>query len=1002
MHRCNTPWFGLALLACFLPCLGAHAGAADHLQRDQQRYGHITRLENLEPEKLGTYEDYIAQHPFRPMVHRRLIPRGGRLIPLDKARRLPVTASAAGPKALVIVNTTLRPQIEPRLTRYITDLQAQGFDVVVEESEGGTPEDLKALIISHETDLVGVALVGEQPAAWFEIDENGFPCDVFFMDLDGTWHDLDGDGLYDEHEAGSGDEAPEICIGRIAAHNMSGDEVAMLDHYFDKNHDYRTGVIRCAEKGLTYVSSDWANWPEANYGIARAYPNFDNMTPPDLSEPDCLDRISNGLYEFVQLCAHSSSGGHSIGGWVTTSEIQNAPPIAVFYNLFACGAGRFTNYNWVAGGYVYNTTGQGITCIACSRSGSMTNYYHFYGPFGEGETFGESFRSYMEYLAPYTGSDRSWQFGLNIQGDPFAVEDPPLPFRLYAPVGGETWHQGEVYTIEWTHTDVAGPDISIELLKGASAVGFIAASTPNDDEFDWNVPSDMTPGTDYRVRITSISNPAYTDTSPQYFTIQESAWERMLDDPCLFPHGDVVTPPEEPRLRTNVAAIADGEKLYVIGGNGDDYTDSDSSTYWGNRQATFSIFDPLTKTWSAARYDADHPIGYNNGSGSVKPDCGKGTGSCHMAAVAYDCDGDAIPEPVTFGGYPIWGGNGMIYDPDTDSWSKTPNKPDHSGGGYKACLDGMHALIGSVYYQYGGSYNGPDQSTFWTYDFASLQWLEMPPGPVRMVNGTGAAVAGKFYLISGKQNDVAKTTDCWAYDPATLGWNSIADIPTGVNKAPALVLQDRIFVFGGSSSSGDTDAIQIYDPAGDSWSVSPVVLPVAWSSQGAAYLDGYVYLMDGNGGGRTNACYRISVGHLVENADCDADGLPDLWETTYFGSLRYGPDDDPDGDGATNSEERAAGTNPADPNSFFGVAAVAWVTSGPDSGVHVTCNTVEGRSHLLYYCDEDYSTGMIWRVCSFPVIGDGSPHTFVDRGDVGRPSPFDPSVRHRYYKVVAE
>ncbi len=375
----------------------------------------------------------MAQHPFRPMFHQRLILRGGRLIPLDKAGRLAVTASGIGPKALVIVNTTLRPQIEPRLTRYITDLQAQGFDVVVEESEGGTPENLKALIISHETDLIGVALVGEQPAAWFEIENDfnpghyaSFPCDLFLMDLDGTWEDTDSNGKYDLHEAGSGDEAPEICIGRIAAHNMSGGEVAMLEHYFDTNHAYRTGVIQCAEKGLTYVEQDWANWPEANYGIARAYPDFDNMTPPELSEPDYLDRISNGLYEFVQLCAHSSSSGHSVGGgWVTTSEVQTAPPVATFYNLFACSSGRFTTANWLAGGYVYNTTGQGVTVIASSKTGSMTNFYEFYGPFGEGETFGESFRSYMEYLAPYSGSDRSWQFGLNIQGDPFAVEDPP-------------------------------------------------------------------------------------------------------------------------------------------------------------------------------------------------------------------------------------------------------------------------------------------------------------------------------------------------------------------------------------------------------------------------------------------------------------------------------------------------------------------------------------------------------------------------------------------------
>jgi hypothetical protein len=49
--------------------------------------------------------------------------------------------------------------------------------------------------------------------------------------------------------------------------------------------------------------------------------------------------------------------------------------------------------------------------------------------------------------------------------------------------------------------------------------------------------------------------------------------------------------------------------------------------------------------------------------------------------------------------------------------------------------------------------------------------------------------------------------------------------------------------------------------------------------------------------------------------DTDADGLPDAWEMLYFSTLSYGPSDDPDSDGFTNSQEYQAGTNPADENS---------------------------------------------------------------------------------------
>lgn len=44
--------------------------------------------------------------------------------------------------------------------------------------------------------------------------------------------------------------------------------------------------------------------------------------------------------------------------------------------------------------------------------------------------------------------------------------------------------------------------------------------------------------------------------------------------------------------------------------------------------------------------------------------------------------------------------------------------------------------------------------------------------------------------------------------------------------------------------------------------------------------------------------------------DDDTDGLPDVWELDYLGSLEYGPLDDPDGDGYTNAEEMDLGTDP--------------------------------------------------------------------------------------------
>jgi len=50
-------------------------------------------------------------------------------------------------------------------------------------------------------------------------------------------------------------------------------------------------------------------------------------------------------------------------------------------------------------------------------------------------------------------------------------------------------------------------------------------------------------------------------------------------------------------------------------------------------------------------------------------------------------------------------------------------------------------------------------------------------------------------------------------------------------------------------------------------------------------------------------------------ADSDNDGLPDSWETQYFGTLNYDENDDPDDDGSTNLEEYDADTDPSDADS---------------------------------------------------------------------------------------
>lgn len=94
--------------------------------------------------------------------------------------------------------------------------------------------------------------------------------------------------------------------------------------------------------------------------------------------------------------------------------------------------------------------------------------------------------------------------------------------NLISPNGKENWIPGTTHTIKWNSSGIPGPNVTIQLLKKGSVVEKIRPITLNDGSENWMISSALTPGTDYKIKITSASNPAYTDTSKNNFTISEN------------------------------------------------------------------------------------------------------------------------------------------------------------------------------------------------------------------------------------------------------------------------------------------------------------------------------------------------------------------------------------------------------------------------------------------------------------------------------------------------
>ena len=100
---------------------------------------------------------------------------------------------------------------------------------------------------------------------------------------------------------------------------------------------------------------------------------------------------------------------------------------------------------------------------------------------------------------------------------------------LTHPNGGKVWAQGPQdrleFGIQWSYdtTGNPGPSVKIELLKGGATNTVINYYAPIGNNgkgvFIWTAPVTQANGNDYKIRITSITNPACTDTSDSAFAI---------------------------------------------------------------------------------------------------------------------------------------------------------------------------------------------------------------------------------------------------------------------------------------------------------------------------------------------------------------------------------------------------------------------------------------------------------------------------------------------------
>ena len=119
-----------------------------------------------------------------------------------------------------------------------------------------------------------------------------------------------------------------------------------------------------------------------------------------------------------------------------------------------------------------------------------------------------------------------------------------------------------------------------------------------------------------------------------------------------------------------------------------------------------------------------------------------------------------------------------------------------------------------------------------------------------------ATYGGEIFAIGGRtQEDVTGSVE--SYDPIQNQWTRRQSKPVPVADVSAAVLGGKIYVPGGSTSSGNvTDSLEIYSPGEDTWERGSN-LPFGVSAYAMVPYEGYLYLFGGWDGSQVvNSVYR--------------------------------------------------------------------------------------------------------------------------------------------------
>ena len=343
-------------------------------------------------------------------------------------------------RVLILVDNVNRVALASQLSRLAEDMENEGWRVQVEGVEAtASPVAVKEVIRgvwgNGTANLKAVFLIGAVPRPYSGcISPDGhadhlqaWPADGYYADMEGSWTDTQslctcntckpnraGDGAFDQSTLPN---RLTLQVGRLDAREMTRfaplTETELLARYFERNHNYRTGITRIAARGLVrdnfgYFSGEAfarVGWRD-NYAIFGTAPT---VAADAAAYFEALESPEGYAFAF----AIGPGSYESAGGGPRTADFVTRTPKAVFMGLFGSYFGDWGAPNNLMRAALLSP-GTGLASMWTARP-----YVHLHG-LGALKTFGEVFIESVnaQFDGAYDTGSSSQSIHQALLGDP--------------------------------------------------------------------------------------------------------------------------------------------------------------------------------------------------------------------------------------------------------------------------------------------------------------------------------------------------------------------------------------------------------------------------------------------------------------------------------------------------------------------------------------------------------------------------------------------------------